>query len=76
MLDIIKEIAVNIPGVFVFHHSKKPLPTPIGIEIENEGNGIVYISSEIDKWSMYGDRLKVINDMKVAINEAKHEQSL
>jgi len=70
----LKKVIFNIPGVFGMQNVK-PLPTPLGIEIENEGGDIVYLSSELDKWSMYGDRLRIINDLNVSINEAKYEQT-
>ena len=75
MIDVIKEIAINVPGVFVFHQTKRPLIAPVGIKIENEEDDIVYLGSEIDKWSMHGDRLRIINDFNVALTEAKYEQT-
>jgi len=75
MIDIIKEIAENIQGVFVFQNTSASLPCPLGVEIENELDDVVYLGSELDKWSMYRDRLNVIGDLNVAIKEAKYEQA-
>ena len=75
MFGVIKEIAQGIPGVFLFHGSIKPLPAPVGIEVVDEADDVVYLVSELDKWSMRRDRLNVVSDMKTAINEAKHGQA-
>ena len=75
MIDIIKDVFVNIPGVFVFQYTKKPLPAPFGVEIENEGDDLVYLGSELDKLSMRSDCLRVFKDLDLAIKEAKYEQA-
>jgi len=75
MINIIKDVFVNIPGVFVFQYTKKPLPTPFGVEIENEGDDLVYLGSELDKLSMRSDCLRVFKDLDLTIKDAKYEQA-
>jgi len=75
MIDVVKNIAKNIPGVFCFAYTSKQLPSPFGIEIENGRHDLVYLGSEIDKISMRGDRMRLFNDINVAIKEALHEQT-
>ena len=71
-----KKVLKNIPGIFGLQMtSVKPLPTPLGIEIDNEGNDIVYLGPGLDKWSMYNDRMRMNNDLKLAITKAKNEQT-
>jgi hypothetical protein len=74
MNSLIKRVIYNIPGAFEFKKAE-PIPTPVGIEIENEGDDIVYLGSAIDKWSMRGDFINIFKDLNIAINEAKHEQA-
>jgi hypothetical protein len=74
MNSLIKKVIYNIPGAFELKNAE-PIPTPVGIEIENEGDDIVYLGSALDKWSMRGDRINIFKDLNNAINEAKHEQA-
>jgi hypothetical protein len=74
MDSLIKRVIYNIPGAFELKKAE-PIPTPVGIEIENEGNDIVYLGSALDKWSMRGDRINIFKDLNIAIKQAKHEQT-
>jgi hypothetical protein len=64
----------SVSGVFGLKNIDS-LPTPVGIEIEDEKDGIVYLDSSLDKWSMRRDRKRIFQDLNIAINEAKHEQA-
>jgi len=75
MIDVVKNIAVNIPGVFCFTYTSRPLPSPFGIEIEDGRHDLVYLGSDLDKLSMRGDRMRLFNDINLAIKEALHEQT-
>lgn len=72
-MNIIK-IFNNIPGIFEYQFMTQ-IPAPFGIEIENEGRDIIYLGPNLDKWSMFGDRLRIIKDIKTSVNEAKYEQA-
>ena len=72
-MELIKVFS-DILGIFDLQ-KVKPLPTPAGIEIENEGDDIVYIGSNVDKWLMYGDRLRISDSLNIAIKEAKNEHA-
>ena len=65
----------NLQGIFSPQEMRRPLPAPFGIEIENEGDDIVYLGPEIDRISRYGDRMRIYRDLNIAIKEAKHEQT-
>ena len=73
MSVFIKAIS-NLQGIFSLQEAK-PLPFPLGIEIENEGEDIVYLGPEIDKFSRYSDRMSIYKDLNVAIKEIKHGQT-
>ena len=73
-MDLTTRIIRNIPGVFELKKVDS-IPTPIGIEIEDEMDDIVYLGSALDKLSMRGDRINIFKDFNTAINQAKHEQT-
>jgi len=64
----------NIPGVFGIR-SVGSLPSPVGFEIEDGKDDIIYLGSSLDKLSMRGDRMRIVNDLSKAIKEAKYEQA-
>ncbi|MCL2072485.1 MAG: hypothetical protein FWH18_01045 [Marinilabiliaceae bacterium] len=70
MIDIMR----NISDAFGIN-SMGSLPAPVGIEIIGEDNDIFYLGPELDKRLMRGDRQNFINDLKVALKEAKDEQA-
>ena len=71
-MDLIKTIN-NIPDIFGLK-MVEALPSPLGFKILNEAD-IMYLSADLDKWSRYNDRLKILNDLNVSIIQAKHEQT-
>ena len=73
-MNLIIRAMYNVPGAFGMKNFDS-LPTPIGIEIEDEKDDIVYLDSSLDKWSMRRDRKRIFQDLNIAINEAKHEQA-
>ena len=73
-MGLIIRAMYNIQGAFGLRQVGS-LPTPAGIEIEGESDDIVYLDSSLDKWSMRGDRMRIFNDLNIAINEAKHGQT-
>ena len=72
-MELIK-IFSNMQGIFTPQRTK-PLPAPFGFEIEGEGDDIVYLGPELDRWARYADRSRIYGDLNVAIKEVKHEQA-
>ena len=73
-MGLTTRIIYNIPSVFELKKVDS-IPTPVGIEIKDEMDDIVYLDSALDKWSMRGDRINIFKDFNTAINQAKHEQT-
>ena len=69
-MGLIIKAMYNIQGIFCLTNAGS-LPAPLGVEIENEGDDIVYLDASLDKWSMRGDRMRIFNDLDVAIKETK-----
>jgi len=69
----LNKVINNIPGIFTLQNVE-PLPMPIGVDIESNGD-IAYLDASLDKWSMYCDRLNLFNYIKSSIEEIKNEQT-
>ena len=60
-----------MPGIFDMQKAGS-IPAPVGFEI-NEGEGIAYLGSVFDKWSMRRDRMNIYKDVNKAIKYVKNE---